>query len=870
MVVPLDIIELRTCVVSTSSEGKGPTESDSNRVTRNTVALTRMERVRPLPPPLELGAILAGRYELEEILGTGGAGCVYLATDRAAKGQVAVKVLREERAIDKKWIERLAREVGVARKIRHPNVCRIHDLHHLDGYHFLTMEYADGGSLQDALAKRSAVRLKKGVIPKPRDPMGDAREICAGVAALHTAKLVHRDITPANILRSGDHLVVTDFGLAIPESEETTFHGGTPRYMAPEVVAGAQADQRSDVYQLGYLLHEVLFNKHPKWIHHDEGHRMLASPAAPDAGAVEEALAALCLECLSDNPSRRPASAVEVAEKLAEAEHALPKSWVRRKWIRLTKLARRPVVIGAAVVLSLGAGAAGAVQTLRRPTLCAGGPARVAGIWNAEQRAEARRAFAATSVPEALTIFESIDQALADHIGQWLATYKDACEATHVRGEQSSDVLDMRMACLKDDLESVEAVAGMFSSATSEVVDRAAFSVSENVRDLGRCSNLNNLRTAMPLPKDPSVRERIERIQRELAAFNVGTIGSGSADQRDAAARLAQEARNIGYCPLIARALIAKAYAEGGGYRESSNPAIVANFTEALWTAESCGDDADVAVAATDLVYAERFDAKQPELWARMSTAALKRIGGNLRIEARLAYNLGLVFQHRGDYAAGVEQYRRAVELAGSLPERIDFGINLGGLSDALKELGQYEEALATSDRAIEVLTALLGGDAYTVGAFISNRGDLLVAMRRYGEAEAAYRRSLAIWEKRLPPGNLAFSYPFAGIGKALLEQGRPTDAISWLERAAGIGAGGDRYFEASFKFDLARALCAAKRDCPRGHTFALAALATYRTSDKFEAEAARVAAWMRHSAASPSPVLSVRPSDHLAIKRRL
>jgi serine/threonine-protein kinase len=550
----LDIIWLRSVVVSTSSK-RIPTEDGSSRRTRDTMRLSRIERIRPPPPPLEPGFILGGRYELEEVLGVGGAGCVYRATDRYVKTEVAVKVLREDRAVDKKWIERLAREVRVAREIRHPNVCRVYEFHHADGYWYLTMEYADGGTLQDALTKRSAMRLKKGVIPKPRDPMADARSICAGLAAIHTVGIVHRDITPGNILRSGERLFLTDFGLAVGESEQTTFHGGTPRFMAPEVIAGAAADQRSDVYQLGYLLHEVLFNKHPKWTHDEAGRRMLTSPAPPDACAVDEALATVCLECLSDNPAMRPASAIVVVEKLAAAERALPKSWLRRKWTRLSQTARRPAVVATAAMLCLGALATTATKVLGQQRLCAGGPARISGVWDAGRIATARAAFIATGRVDADKIFEAANQAISDHLTAWLATYKDACEATQLRGEQSADVLDLRMSCLTEDLESVGVVASLFSGATPEVVDNAAFSVSANVRDLGRCSNLNNLRTTMPLPKDPALRAQVEKVQRSLAALNNVSPDAEDAAARDEAVRLAAEARSIGYCPLIAKTL---------------------------------------------------------------------------------------------------------------------------------------------------------------------------------------------------------------------------------------------------------------------------------------------------------------------------
>lgn len=861
----------RTLVLAIS--GQHSTGEDSAPVTRETLRLSGVELVLPPPPTLEAGFILGGRYELEESLGTGGAGRVYRANDRYVKTTVAVKVLRGDRAVDKKWIERLAREVRVAREIRHPNVCRVYEFGQADGYWYLTMEYADGGTLQDALYKRSAMRIKKGVIPKPRDPLADARAVCAGLAAIHTVGIVHRDVTPGNVLRSDGRLLLTDFGLAIGEKEETTFHGGTPRYMAPEVTQGLPADQRSDVYQLGYLLHEILFHKHPSWSHDEKGRRMLKSPAASDAGAVEDALAALCVECLSDNPALRPATAIVVAERLAEAERAKPKSWFSRKWNRLRRLALRPWVLVPTMATFLVGGGFLIARATRKPALCEGGPARLSGLWDAQRVAAARAAFVATGRPGAAQIFDTANQTIADHLSTWLANYKDACEATHLRGEQSADILDLRMGCLSEDLDSVGVVAGLFSGATPEVVDNAAFSVSANVRDLGRCSNLGNLRTATPLPKDPAVRARVESIQRELAALNVAEVSGshGDSDLQADTRRLASEARAIGYCPLIAKTLMARAEADGLTYKASGDAAITAELTEALWTAESCGDDLDVARAGAHLVYVYRYADAEAERWARLTEAALKRIGGDPETEVLLANGLGMVLQHSGDYAGGVEHYRHAVALAQSLPSRVQLGLNLVALSDGLKELGSYDEALETSDRSLEVLTSSVGKDSIEVGNILTNRGDLLVAMRRFDEALVAYRRALKIMEERLPSENLAITYPLAGIGKALLEQGAPKDAVAWLERAAGRSTGGDRYFDASIKFDLARALCSSAIDCGRGHTFALAALAAYRQNPRLRSEEERVASWIRETDLRRVPRrASSSRLNQIAISRRL
>src|SRR5262249_21281960 len=157
-----------------------------------------------------------------------------------------------ERAQDRRWIRRLAREVKIARLIRHPNVCRVFEMGSEDGHWFVTMELAEGGTLRDVLRKRHGedmyARPTTAGDPHREERRAEARAVCAGLAAMHAVGIVHRDVTPQNVLRMGDgRLMLSDFGLAIGAQESTTFLGGTPRYMAPEVVAGRRADQRSDV-----------------------------------------------------------------------------------------------------------------------------------------------------------------------------------------------------------------------------------------------------------------------------------------------------------------------------------------------------------------------------------------------------------------------------------------------------------------------------------------------------------------------------------------------------------------------------------------------------------------------------------------------
>src|SRR6185295_169312 len=237
---------------------------------------------------LAVGSVLADRYQLEAPIGDGGSGTVYRAWDRMLGELVAVKILHPQRAREKSWIRRLAREVKVARAIGHPNVCRVFELGHAGGHWFVTMELATGGSLRDLLRGDSAAAAARPLAERLRD----ARELCAGLAAIHAVNIVHRDVTPQNVLRMADgRLVLTDFGLAIERDDQTTVHGGTPAYLPPEAARGERSDQRSDVFQLGMIMHEILTGVRPTWS--AAGARLAVVEPRPGSGAVEEELSRL-------------------------------------------------------------------------------------------------------------------------------------------------------------------------------------------------------------------------------------------------------------------------------------------------------------------------------------------------------------------------------------------------------------------------------------------------------------------------------------------------------------------------------------------------------------------------------------------------
>jgi HAMP domain-containing protein/predicted Ser/Thr protein kinase len=210
------------------------------------------------------GALFAGRYRIEQILGRGGMGVVYKAVDAQLDETVAIKTLPGDvMQRSPEDLERFKREIRLARKITHRNVLRTYDYGEAEGVYFISMEFVRGYTLSELSEEVENRQMA------PRVAVGVSRQICRGLQVAHEQGIIHRDIKPQNVLI--DHkgeVKLMDFGIArMAEAPEAMTQAGlivgTPHYMSPEQVQGKQLDPRSDVYSMGVLIYEMLVGRRP-------------------------------------------------------------------------------------------------------------------------------------------------------------------------------------------------------------------------------------------------------------------------------------------------------------------------------------------------------------------------------------------------------------------------------------------------------------------------------------------------------------------------------------------------------------------------------------------------------------------------------
>jgi tetratricopeptide (TPR) repeat protein len=837
---------------------------------RGTGTMTATMQLGTAPPkprkprkPLERGQAF-GRYTVLGSVGKGGMGEVYAAYDPGLDRRVALKVLLADgRTETERARLRLQREAKSIAKLSHPNVIVVHEVGTFEDQVFVAMEFIEGPTLASWLAAES----------RPwADVLAVFIQAARGLSAAHKAGLIHRDFKPSNVMIARDGTArVTDFGLARqiddhdpgeastepdraapdPLSTRTNEVVGTPFYMAPEQLAGGRLDARTDQFAFCVSLHWALFGVHPLPDRQSGGGAGSTSGGGlkPKSNNAPSWIQKVLARGLKKDPAERWPSMDDLAAALE-----------RNPERRLTRVG----AISLVTVLLAGGGLYYARQA--RP-LCDGGPQRLAAAWEIEgaaarsgsRRAAVHDAILRSGTPEPQQVWKRVALLLDEQAARWLEMYREACEATHVRGEQSPEVLDLRMSCLNDELDSTRALTDLLSAGDRAVVDHAVEAAGA-LGDGSRCAALEQLRSGLRPPRDPMLRAaaaELNKLLREARALR----DTGQNERAGALAdQVIKRSEALGYRPTHAEALLLK-----GLSVEFSNPrAAEANVARALVTAESCGHDRAVAEAAIGLAFFSR-GSEGRERWLELGDAVLTRIGGDPRLESWLANDLGGLRYMQGRWDQARRAFERSIAIKSRAlgPDKIDVALTVSNLALTLAKLRRFGEALSASERALAIVRRWASEGSTTRALILENHASILLGAGRLDEAEETYLLTQRIYDAALVPKDSPMRYMVAmGLGKVALTRGRPAEAVRFYQPVLGVlekneMPPGDRA-EASFR--LATALAQSGGDAAQSRALAQKALDTYASAGVFEDERREVRAWLdAHPAGRERAVARVR-----------
>ena len=329
-------------------------------------------------PELEPGAMLAHRYEILSVLGTGGMGSVYKAQDKELDRLVALKVIRPELARNPAIVERFKQEIRLSHKVTHRNVVRMYDLSEDGGMRFVTMEMVAGRDLRSILEER-------GKLP-PEEAIEIFEQICLALETAHGAGILHRDLKPQNVMREDNgRVVVMDFGLArtIDDDRGMTQTGalvGTVDYMSPEQALGKDLDQRSDIFAIGLIGYEMLTGAMPF-----RAESMVASlvkrtqqravPLADIDKSIPGALSNIIAKCLEKEPQNRYQTLGELGADIRAwrgGGKGISASSARRRLNRIRELPWPRLAIAGVLIVAIASGIAWFV--VKRQQTTASGP----------------------------------------------------------------------------------------------------------------------------------------------------------------------------------------------------------------------------------------------------------------------------------------------------------------------------------------------------------------------------------------------------------------------------------------------------------------------------------------------------------------
>jgi hypothetical protein len=696
-----------------------------------------------------------GRFQIARLLGRGGMGVVYEAVDLTLRRKLALKLLRADAIEGPEHRRRFLREARAAAAVSHPNIVTVFEAGEVDGNLFIAMELVDGADARAWLAERPRTR---------REILAAYTMAGRGLAAAHRAGLVHRDFKPDNVLVDATGRArVADFGLAagVVHSQDPfvrpdrplpggrlTQAGrvmGTPGYIAPECLAGGDADARADQFAFCVALFEALEGQRP----YDEA--TLLAGTWPDARPPRPRKAPFWLRgVLAQGLALRPGNRFPSMDALLAAMERA-RVWPGR----------------AAAALLAGAAALALWASVPRPQSpsCEAAAAEVPAAWLAA-RESIRDAFSRAGVPFGADAGDRVRLTLDAWTDRWSQAMRTACQWPRSAATE----------CLVRQQGHFSAVLELFRHADAQVVARAVTVVNE-LDDPAECIQGPGAHAPVATPAFDDVNGVRRRIAEARALLSAGKYAEsaalGEALRRDAQGVPAVEA------DAFAVAAIASWKAGDAGALDA--------LIQARWAAERARRDALSTELALGLceAYRRRGDRARAEEWLGHAEATLGRVGKDLRLES-------MVLAARAELVGSMDQQLAAGELAlralalreqalGSAHLEVAESLILAAGFTPYDRLG---DGIALARRALDIRIAALGREHPDVAAAWERLAQLYRDQYDHGRELEAQQNALRIRVAALGAGHPDVARSHWGMSIAMLGLGHDAAAREHMQIA--------------------------------------------------------------------------------------
>jgi tetratricopeptide (TPR) repeat protein/predicted Ser/Thr protein kinase len=766
-------------------------------------------------PELGRGTCI-GRYVILDRLGKGGMGVVYRAYDPDLDRRVALKLVRD---LSDEATARLIGEAQALAKVSHPHIVQVFDVGTFADTVFIAMELVEGRTLSRWHAEEQ---------PDWRGALAHLLEAARGLAAAHAAGLIHRDFKPNNAIVGGDGRVrVLDFGLArvtgvstgerfedsspfstrrgadestagetaleIPErldldgDTEEEPDGlprvlasrviGTPVYMAPEQRKRGVIDARADQFAFAVAAWELLHGERPfdgadakSYAEATAAHRLRPPPAG---SRVPPWVRRVLTRALSPAPPDRFRS----MDDLIAALEADPGARWRRLGLAALALA---LVGGGAALLASRDGA---------PAPCEGAASHLAGVWDGDVGKQLEVAFAATGAPYAARSAATVRAALDDRAHAWVVMHHEACEATRVRGEQSPELLDLRMSCLDRRRGELRALVAALTSAPDAARVQGAADAVGRLPDVEVCADRDALTAVIPPPSDPAAQAAIAEEREELATIEALLWTGQWREARERALRAEARAAQLGWAPLEAEAAYRRGLAERlAGDFDAAELALRASAQAA---ARAHLDDlaADVWSELVVLVGYERARPAEGLALAAAAEAILARADAPPSVVAGLAHARALTLFSYGDHASALLEAERAVGLLEAAKGEDDPEVAevVNTVAMIVSAMGEHPRAEAAHRRVLAIREHAYGAGHPKLADSLDNIGVTLFHQGKHAEARALYEEALALRVASLGPDHRDVGTSHNNLGSLFLDRGDEAAATRHLEQALAV-----------------------------------------------------------------------------------